>query len=75
VDSLLNSVCEANVRSKPKRGKQKCRAFAALLGDSDTCRALFAILLHFDNAQSTCLCCGTIYFFPALGGKYIASTA
>jgi hypothetical protein len=33
-----------------ERGKQKCRAVAALLGDSGICHTLFAEMLHFDNA-------------------------
>jgi hypothetical protein len=35
-----------------KRGKQKCRAIAALLGDSAIKAALSVTMLHFDNGEN-----------------------
>jgi hypothetical protein len=43
-------------------GKQKCRAFAALLGDSAIGAALSATMLHFDNAKGARPYDHTIYF-------------
>jgi hypothetical protein len=52
------------VRSSMKTGKQKCRAIAASLGICGPCRALFAAMLHSDNAGRAFFR-GTIYFLSA----------